>query len=474
MPLEFDDDDDMSMVSCAEVDPFDNIPRSPRRPSRRAVEAVPALEPEIDEESQPTVRGWSIVSSGVGSRGGACEEACLSCWRTARSAAHALAHTASSAASSAAFSANSSTSLTAASTASCPAHVSPRRAAWLFLGVLGVMAMMGGMDTSQPAAAPTAAAAITLRPSPSLPLAPPWRPITAVIEALPPLSPHPPPWPPAVPTPTLPPPSVAPPSAPSPLPLPPLPSPPPPTPPPLPSAPPSPPLTSSLDALNARFHVPPFGMEAEWTRSGRLPAAGVLVHVFDARETSGRPWKPIDDSVEISASLLYAAQRANGGHNGERPKIPTFNWQTSGLVLRPGYTRIRCGCDGDCGGSAFSGGTCEARPCEVSSYKRTNGGWSGCVFGSTAIGKMLAENAHIRGYNEMVVDASFWSSHLPSAVEAIFGDAQIHSAFVGQYGLHASDVPLATLDLDDFEQPFKPYAGKGRADPHFTRHFRDG
>jgi len=330
--------------------------------------------------------------------------------------------------------------------------------------ILGAVITRG----SAPAPASSSAAVAHVSASAPSPSSPPWTPITVVVDSFPPLSPHPPPLPPRLPSPMLPPPPGLPPGPPPPIPYPPMPSPPPPMPPPLPSSPPPPPLHSSPALLNERFRRSPFGHGAEWPRSGALPDVGVLVHVFDARETQTRPWQPIAGSAEISGSLLYAAQRANG------KRIPTFNWQTSGVVLRPQYNRVWCACGGDCGGSSMSGGTCDGHPaCEAASYRATNG-WSGCVFPpGPSIEVLFEQHAAIPGYNEIVIDATTWYENLPSSVEAFFGDHGTHAAFLRLYGLRASDVPLATLELDDFDAPFKPYNGHdGITDPHVTAAFR--
>ena len=58
-------------------------------------------------------------------------------------------------------------------------------------------------------------------------------------------------------------------------------------------------------------------------------------------------------------------------------------------------------------------------------------------------------------YNEVVVSATFWRDHMPSAVEAVLGDESVHTAFLQAYGLSHNDVPLLTLDPSDFDSPFR-------------------
>ena len=78
-----------------------------------------------------------------------------------------------------------------------------------------------------------------------------------------------------------------------------------------------------------------------------------------------------------------------------------------------------------------------------------------------------------RAFLELERRAPHRYENLPSSVEAFFGDHGTHAAFLRLYGLRASDVPLATLELDDFDAPFKPYNGHdGITDPHVTAAFR--
>ena len=152
----------------------------------------------------------------------------------------------------------------------------------------------------------------------------------------------------------------------------------------------------------------------------------------------------------MSGSLIYAAQIAGGR------RIPTFNFQAKGLVLRPEHTRVLCGCERDCGGRcAGAYGSKSATPiyCDAT---RPPAGWSTCVWAAGPPLAVLFDRAKTnRLYNEVVVDGDYWREHLPEAVEAVVGDARMHAAFLRRYGLTADRVPLVTLDVDDWRSPFR-------------------
>ena len=68
----------------------------------------------------------------------------------------------------------------------------------------------------------------------------------------------------------------------------------------------------------------------------------VLFHVF---ENDDGDWNLESKTDELSASLIYAEQAESNG------PIPTYNHGITGVVLRPEYTRVLCGCGSDCGAS---------------------------------------------------------------------------------------------------------------------------
>ena len=116
--------------------------------------------------------------------------------------------------------------------------------------------------------------------------------------------------------------------SPSPLPPPCPPSPPPPPPPP----PRSPPGGDVVRALNERFHRSPFESGIRWSMYSNIPDAGVMVHIFDNFEETTQQWTPRPETLELSGSLIYAAQRADQGALAY--KVPIFTaGDGAGVVL---------------------------------------------------------------------------------------------------------------------------------------------
>ena len=99
--------------------------------------------------------------------------------------------------------------------------------------------------------------------------------------------------------------------------------------------------------INARFHRSPY-LPSLWTSDGILPDVGVLLHCFDAYEKIDEPWKPRNEMLDtgLSASFIFAGQR----HSATVGLIPLFTPCLSGVIFRPGATRILCGNGGDAGG----------------------------------------------------------------------------------------------------------------------------
>ena len=56
-------------------------------------------------------------------------------------------------------------------------------------------------------------------------------------------------------------------------------------------------------------------------------------------------------------------------------------------------------------------------------------------------------------YNEFVLPSRWWTGHMPDVVEAIFGDAQVHQAFLQRYGLSESTHPFVNINLNDWTNP---------------------
>ena len=66
-------------------------------------------------------------------------------------------------------------------------------------------------------------------------------------------------------------------------------------------------------------------------------------------------------------------------------------------------------------------------------------------------------------YNEIIVDGSYWTAHLPCAIEAFVIDAsqgdgnlarQQRREFLDAYNLTNTSVPLVAFDASDWQEPF--------------------
>ena len=129
-----------------------------------------------------------------------------------------------------------------------------------------------------------------------------------------------------------------------------------------------------------------------------------------------------------------------------------FRDHAAGLIFRPGATRIRCGKAVDSAGHC--GGWCE----------RTHGEWIEaidklCAWHPKDFGSQLQRltEAQLKWrslfYNEIIIDAPWWRSHLPDVIEGIFGSRELHRAFVSEFGLDET-FPLLHLDTRNWETPF--------------------
>eukprot|EP00908_Phaeocystis_cordata_P009580 Transcript_20373.p1 GENE.Transcript_20373~~Transcript_20373.p1 ORF type:complete len:446 (+),score=11.32 Transcript_20373:111-1340(+) len=262
--------------------------------------------------------------------------------------------------------------------------------------------------------------------------------------------PHAPP-PPPPPLPTRPPwPSIPPPPD-HPFPKPPPTAPPPPSPwPPDPPPPPSRPDGPLVERLNARFRRAPWSQH--WYRWGALADAGILIHVTDGLEQNGAPWAPATDgpgATDMSASLVFAANYVRG------KSIPLFGSgkKSAGLIFRPGVTFVRCGKAVDSAGQC--GGWCWNTQGEWSEADDKLCTWPPQHFGTQLHRLTDYQVKHGRlFYNEIIIDAPSWRSHLPGVIEGIYGDREMHRAFVAEYGLDEATFPLLHLDPMNWESPF--------------------
>ena len=70
-------------------------------------------------------------------------------------------------------------------------------------------------------------------------------------------------------------------------------------------------------------------------------------------------------------------------------------------------------------------------------------------------------------YNEVIANSAWWLAHLPDVVEAVFGDAGVHQAFIAAFrdrGVSEGTHPFVTIDRSDWHNPIKhPKASKTAA-----------
>ena len=61
-------------------------------------------------------------------------------------------------------------------------------------------------------------------------------------------------------------------------------------------------------------------------------------------------------------------------------------------------------------------------------------------------------------YNEVIANSAWWLAHLPDVVEAVFGDAGVHQAFIAAFrdrGVSEGTHPFVTIDRSDWHNPIK-------------------
>jgi len=193
-----------------------------------------------------------------------------------------------------------------------------------------------------------------------------------------------------------------------------------------------------------------------------------LIHCFDAYEQHEQSWKPRDEMLDtgLSGSFVFLAQR----HSPSVRRVPLFSPCASGLVFRPGVTKIMCGNGGDAGGHCSS--FCPSLrflPLNEQAQAQQDYPGDGCGSGLSWAPEDVGPFLHrVNGfqkrqgrsfYNEFLIDPRHWIEHLPDIIEAYFimddvseGELhglsyarQAHHAFRQAYHLTSADVPLLML-----------------------------
>ena len=127
--------------------------------------------------------------------------------------------------------------------------------------------------------------------------------------------------------------------------------------------------------------------------------------------------------------------------------------KSAGLIFRPGVTFVRCGKAVDSAGQC--GGWCWNTQGEWSEADDKLCTWPPQHFGAQLHRLTDYQVKHGRlFYNEIIIDAPSWRSHLPGVIEGIYGDRELHRAFVAEYGLDEATFPLLHLDPMNWESPF--------------------
>jgi len=203
-------------------------------------------------------------------------------------------------------------------------------------------------------------------------------------------------------------------------------------------------------------------------------------------------------SKDMSTSLIYAAQHApsefthdecyihpKGMMPCEHPLFRDENaglrYSGSGVILKPGVTRIACGKAGDsggeCGGMKWGRAICPGvPPGEVVTFELVapwdvNGDGCGGDWRPEDFPGYLERQAKWQvlnnrlEHNEIIIESMEWNDAVPALVDAFFvkkghdqdGAREQHRKFLAEYPtLDEVDVPLLELDVVEWENPLTP------------------
>jgi hypothetical protein len=196
-----------------------------------------------------------------------------------------------------------------------------------------------------------------------------------------------------------------------------------------------------------------------WRDDGLLPDAGLLIHVFDGWEDGEKSYLPTSNgpgAVGMSCSMIFAEQ-LTAGNTLTRA---LFNGGATGIILRPGVTKLNCGKPDD------TGGECKDRVCPWRSKVEIpfNEGedkfcnWPPKTFGVELqrLTEWQAASQRLM-YNEIIVDSPHWRAHMPDIIEGIYGNRQAHEEFLRAYASHGVSTqthPFLAFDPSNWKSPF--------------------
>jgi hypothetical protein len=128
---------------------------------------------------------------------------------------------------------------------------------------------------------------------------------------------------------------------------------------------------------------------------------------------------------------VHAGQRTDHSRG-----LPTFNWKSTGVVLRPHYNKIVCACAGDCGGRCTGayGQLQRTTPLYCDDPSVDPAVWSPCVYRAGApVGQMLHQTRYNDLYNELLISGAFLKEQVCCARPRTAAHAHIHSGSLGRF-----------------------------------------
>ena len=180
--------------------------------------------------------------------------------------------------------------------------------------------------------------------------------------------------------------------------------------------------------------------------SNDLSEVGLVVHGFDFTEDEQDPWKPCEQEWCYNMTRAWSSTIVNAKQSS------ILN--PSGIVFSPSATKVLCS-------SLASTALSEAPGCEGAPYR------------ASQLKDMLKKAMHNKqtGFstsNEVLIDASYYTGHLPASVAAImfFADAtaedkiiatRAYVALLDKYQVSEAEIPLLKVNrgLDELGNPMQ-------------------